>query len=174
MKTIYVGFSSPNTWKAGAEAIKAWTHRPYSHVFVAWKSDKFSRVLVYHAAHGMVHFVSSVRLQESNNVVLLFELEVSEEQYVALVTKCIDLAEIDYSELELLQIVIKDCCDSLGFQCKMIENRRGYICSELLAELLMDLGAKFERPAFLLRPDHIEQGLAQLNAKSVDVKEFHA
>lgn len=172
MKEIYVGFSSPKAWKIGAEAIQMWMHKPYSHVFVCWKSDKISRVLVYHAAHGSVHFNSIARLQEDNEIVALYKLSISDDQYTALLQKCIDLAGVDYGYVELLKILVKDTCDSLGFQCKMVENSRGYICSELLAELLIGLGATFERPTFLLRPDHIEQGLAQLNANRADLKEL--
>lgn len=167
MRTIYVGFSSPKSWKIGSASIKAWIKKPYSHVFVAWKSDYFSRVLVYHAAHGNVHFLSLDRLLQENVIVRLFKLEVSEEQYAKLVTKCIDLAGEQYGYSELLKIIVKDLCDSVGIQCKIIKNDRGYICSELLAELLLDLGAAFERPTFIIRPDHIEEALKEMKAQEI-------
>jgi hypothetical protein len=166
MKLI-VGFSSPKSWKVGAEAIKLWIQKPYSHVFVAWKSDKISRVLVYHAAHGSVHFLSMERMLQENNLIKAYEVEIQDEQHVKLMQRCIDLAGEDYGYKELAKIVIKDACDLLGFQCKIIDNSRGYICSELLAELLLELGAKFDRPPFLVRPDHIEEALKQMNSVEV-------
>lgn len=169
MRTIYVGFSSPKTWKIGSATIKAWIKKPYSHVFVAWKSDQFSRVLVYHAAHGKVHFLSMDRLLADNQMIKMYKLDITEEQYVHLVTKCIDLAGEDYGYAELFKIVLKDLCDSVRIQCKMIENDRGYICSELLAELLINLGASFDRPTFIIRPDHIEQALKDMKAQEIGV-----
>jgi hypothetical protein len=162
---LLIGFSTPKTWKIGAEAIKLWIRKPYSHVFVAWKSERFSQVLVYHAAHGSVHFLSMERLLKENRVVRLYELEITEEQHTALVSKCIDLAGERYGYIELLKIFVKDVCDLLSIQCTMIHNDRGYICSELLAELLSELGAKFDRPLFLIRPDHIEQAVISMAAK---------
>lgn len=166
MKLI-VGFSSPKTWKIGAQAIKFWIKKPYSHVFVAWKSDKISRVLVYHAAHGSIHFLSMERLLQGNELIKAYELEINSEQYVELVQTCIDLAGEEYGYLELFKILIKDVCDLLGFQCKIVKNSRGYICSELLAHLLIKLGAEFDRPKFLVRPDHIEAVLKKLNSVEV-------
>ncbi len=162
---LLIGFSRPKSWKIGAELIKWWIRKPYSHVFVCWKSERFSQVLVYHAAHGSVHFLSMDRLRKENDVVGLYQLDITEEQYTALVSKCIALAGENYGYVKLLKIAVKDVCDLLSIQCKMIENDRGYICSELLAELLMQLGAQFDRPAFLLRPDHIEQAVVSMAAK---------
>jgi hypothetical protein len=172
MHKIYIGFSTPKTFKIGAQAIKAWIKKPYSHVFVAWKSDQFSRVLLYHAAHGSVHFRSSGLFLEENKIVKLYEIWLTDEQYKSLIQKCIDLSGINYGYAELIKILVKDTCDLLGFQCKMVENSRGYICSELLAELLIGLGAVFTRPAHLVRPDQIEDSLAQIKAQEVRVEEL--
>lgn len=165
---VYVGFSRPKDWKIGAEAIKFWIRKPYSHVFVSWKSDKISRQLVYHAAHGKVHFLSMDRLLKENEVESMYKVEISEAQYIRLVQQCIDLAGESYGHYELFKILLKDTCDSLGFQCKIVENSRGYICSELLAELLVELGAEFDRPHFLLRPDHIEASLLKMESKKIE------
>lgn len=170
--TILIGFSKPKAWKIGAELIKWWIQKPYSHVFVCWKSERFSRVLLYHAAHGSVHFLSLERFKESNEIVKLYEILLTEEQYKGLIQKCIDLSGIDYGYAELIKILVKDTCDLLGFQCKMVENSRGYICSELLAELLIGLGAVFTRPAHLVRPDQIEDSLADIKAQEVKVEEL--
>lgn len=172
MRTIYIGFSKPASTKLGSELIRWWIKKPYSHVFVAWKSDQISRVLLYHAAHGSVHFRSYAAFAQENTVVRLYKIELSEEQYVALVQKCVDLSGISYGYSELIKILAKDTCDLLGFQCKMVENSRGYICSELLAELLKELGAEFTRPAHLVRPDHVEDSLAEIKAQEVKVEEL--
>lgn len=168
MRKITIGFSYPKKFKIGAKAIALWINEAYSHVFVSWNADKISRQLVYHAAHGKVHFMSMDRLLSDNVVKSLYQIEITDEQYIELVQQCIDLAGESYGYLELFKIIIKDICDSVGFQCKIIENSRGYICSELLASLLAKLGAKFDRPHFLLRPDHIEQSLIEMKAKKVE------
>lgn len=172
MRNIYIGFSKPSTRKIGSELIRWWIRKPYSHVFVSWKSDQISRVLLYHAAHGSVHFRSYAAFIQDNDVVKLYKISLTEEQYVALVQKCVDLSGISYGYAELIKILVKDTCDLLGFQCKMVENSRGYICSELLAELLKELGAEFTRPAHLVRPDQIEDSLAKIKAQEVKVEEL--
>lgn len=162
MNRIVIGFSSPKQFKIGAEAIKYWCNKPYSHVSVSWRSDKIDRVLVYHAAHGSVHFNSAQRFCDENKIVKSYDLDITEDQYIKLVAKCVDLAGIEYSKFELLKIFIKDIGERLGCNIQGFQNSKGYICSELLGELLLDLGASFDRPLFLLRPDHIEQALEQM------------
>lgn len=158
-RRIVIGFSSPKHFKIGAEAIKYWCSKPYSHVLVSWYSEHIDRTLVYHAAHGSVHFNSAQTFCEENEIVKSYELYITDEQYIKLVAKCIDLAGIEYSRIELLKIFIKDIGDKFGYNVKGFQNSKGYICSELLGELLIDLGASFDRPPFLLRPDHIEKAL---------------
>lgn len=162
MNRIVIGFSSPKQFKIGAEAIKYWCSKPYSHVLVSWKSGRIDRTLVYHASHGSVHFNSAQTFYEDNKIISSYELDITEDQYIKLVAKCVDLAGIDYSVIELFKIFIKDMGDKLGYSINNFENSKGYICSELLGELLIDLGASFDRPTFLLRPDHIEQAIIQM------------
>ena len=172
MVELYIGFSTPkNKNKVGALAIRWWMGKPYSHVFVAWKSKTHQKTLVYHAAHGNVHFVEFKRFAEENNVIKLYKLSIPETSYKGLVGKCIDLAGISYGYLELVKILAYDICDSLNVSIKM-SNDKGYICSELLADLLLELGVTFDRPTFLLRPDHIENALISLRAMEADEKEL--
>lgn len=96
---------------------------------------------------------------EENEIVKSYELYITDEQYIKLVAKCVDLAGIEYSRIELLKIFIKDIGDKFGYNVNGFQNSKGYICSELLGELLIDLGVSFDRPPFLLRPDHIEKAL---------------
>jgi len=158
---ISIGFSTPKKTKISSALIKFWTGKPYSHVFITWKSEKLNRTLVYHASSGSVHFLSIDSFKKNNNILSMYNLNIDNEQYLHLVRKCIDLAGERYGYLELLKIVINDVCALINIDCKMINNR-GYICSELLGELLSDLGAKFNRPVFLLRPDHIENAVISL------------
>lgn len=162
MNRIVIGFSSPKQFKIGAEAIKYWCGTPYSHVLVSWKSDRIDRTLVYHASHGSVHFNSAQTFCDENDIVKSYELNITEDQYIKLVAKCVDLAGIEYSRIELIKIFIKDIGDRLGFNIQGFQNSKGYVCSELLGELLIDLGVSFDRPTFLLRPDHIEKALLQM------------
>lgn len=121
---------------------------PYSHVYARWLLKSQEREIVYHASHGMVHYCSLERFLSNNIIVKEFALEITDEQFTKFSRKCIDLAGEKYSQLELLQIWLSDVSgDKLHFK-----DQKGYICSELMCELLEDLGIKFCKPKHLIKP----------------------
>ena len=149
MRKIIIG-ASRNT-KIGSELIQWWIDANYSHVYIRWNLEQQDRDIVYHASHGMVHFRSFENFSNENIIVEEFELELSDEQFKKISSKCIDLAGQPYSKLELLQILL---CDIAKGSIKF-EDQPGYICSELMCELLEDLGYVFEKPNFLVTPKDI-------------------
>lgn len=64
--------------------IKWWTDFPYSHVAVMFYSESLEEELVYHAAHGMVHFISGNNFRTVNKVVKEHSIIVTDAQYKAL------------------------------------------------------------------------------------------
>jgi len=68
---IYVGFSKPIKCKIGAKAISWWIGAPYSHTYIRFESsDPEIPSNVYHAAHGMVHFMTQERFHSINQTVV--------------------------------------------------------------------------------------------------------
>lgn len=149
MRKIVIGASRNKL--IGSRLIQGWIGAPYSHVYARWHLSDQDREIVYQASHGMVHFRSYDNFKKENTIVQEVEIELTCEQFQAFSQKCIDLAGQPYSKLELLQIFISDLTKgSISF-----EDQPGYICSELMAELLQSLGYSFEKPLFLINPKDI-------------------
>ena len=47
----------------------------------------------------------------------------------------------------------------------MFKDQNGYICSELICELLEDMGIKFSKPKYLVQPDDIMKALEIYGSK---------
>lgn len=135
----------------GSKAIQWWLETNYSHVYAQWTLRTQERDIVYHAAHGMVHYSSYYNFLKHAIPVKEFRLELTDEQFKKFSRKCVDLAGEKYSKLELLQILLSDISKGKIY----FEDQPGYICSELMCELLEDLGYKFDKPKYLIRPDDI-------------------
>jgi hypothetical protein len=160
MKTIRIGCSRNN--KVGSKLIRWWIGAEYSHVYAVWHLSDQEREIVYQASHGSVNMISHPNFVKNNDVVKEFELELSCKQFKKFSQKCIDLAGEPYSKLQLLQIFLSDVSGGrLQFK-----DQRGYICSELMAEMLEDFfGAKFEKPRHMITPRDIVDYL--VNNKSL-------
>jgi hypothetical protein len=156
MAIITVGFSSPIEKKIGAESIKFYLGTDYSHVYVKFKSESLNRTMIYHAAHGMVHFIEEANFLKTNKVIKEYTLEISDELLIKLKQRCIDLAGIEYGFDELPKIVINDICINLNIKYKVVDSK-GYICSELVADILEEtLEVKFNKPKNLITPKDID------------------
>lgn len=155
MKTVIIGCSKNNL--IGSKLIRWWIGTEYSHVYAVWNLSQQDRDILYQASHGDVNLISYDNFKRKNVVVKEFELQFSDEQFRKFSTKCIDLAGQPYSKLQLLQIFLSDISKSrLSFR-----DQRGYICSELMAEMLEDFfGAKFDKPRHLITPRDIVEYLS--------------
>lgn len=166
MRTVVVAFSKPKKNLIGAQAISWWTGRPYSHVLLVTYSNAFQSSLVYHAAHGMVHFMSEENFLKTNTIPKAYELQVTEEQYTRIMKHCINIAGSSYGYIELLKIFIGDVAHKFNIDFKFA-NSRGYICSELLGSVLSELQIAFNKPQHLLSPGDIDLALEAYGATKV-------
>ncbi len=152
MATIHIGFSKPNTYKIGAEAISWWMGTEYSHVFIVFEYQD-SKSAVFHAAHGSVHFKSLDNFKLSNNIVKMYSINVPNEKHDQLFDRCMNLSGEDYSKLELAKIFTQDLYYSICKKQLPFEDSTGYICSELVGKLLIaEFDTTFEKPTYLLKP----------------------
>lgn len=166
MSCVYIGLSSPKDWKIGAEAIKWWTGKEYSHAYVRFEHLD-ERSTVYQASHGMVHFTSKDRFLGDNKSIKEFKVDLSSEQRKAFMDLCWDLCGESYSTCELAQIFAVDLLHKVGIKLT-VEDQKGYICSELVGALCIDtLGMKFSKPRYLLKPQDIDEAFSSLNKPSL-------
>lgn len=153
MKIVIIGASQSSL--IGSKLIQWWTGVPYSHVYARWYLAQQDKHIVYHASHGMVHFKSLFNFVKVNKPVKEYALYLTDEQFRRFSGKCVDLAGEPYSVLQLLQIAIHDLTKGLI----KFKNQPGYICSELMGELLKDLGYTFNKPLHLIEPHDIMDAL---------------
>lgn len=154
---IIIGVSRNNL--IGSKAIRWWIDADYSHCYVRWNLKTQERDIIYQASRGMVHFQAIENFIKDNEIVKEIELELTDDQFKKFSAKCIDLAGIPYSKLELLQILI---CDITNGYFKFAD-QHGYICSELLGDLLNNLDIVFNKPKYLLNPKDIINSLEKLS-----------
>lgn len=102
MKQITVGFSRPKSWKPFAWLIMTAYGTPYDHVYIKFHSDSCQRDIIYQASKMMVNFVGTTVFESENIVVKEFKLQISDENYLALMQFAIDNAGKPYSMKEVL------------------------------------------------------------------------
>lgn len=160
---IIVAFTKPNPCKIGSKFISFFINRPYSHVLVYWYSKSLDRHLVYHAAKGKVHFIELNNFLKENVIVKEHRITITQDQHTSLVKKCIDLAGQKYSLSDLIVNGLYEISQKLRLKIKF-KNHKGYICSELLAELLQDIYDKpFLKNCNLVNPADIDEFLEKHN-----------
>lgn len=141
--------------KIGSRLLQWWMKTEYSHVFAMWDLTAQERSIVYHASHGMVHFQSYPNFLFTNEITRKVVIDLTDAKFKRFSQKCIDLAGMPYSKLELLQIFV---CNLTGGLIKA-QDQTGYICSELMGDLLEDMGYEFDKPKYLLTPRDIMETL---------------
>lgn len=157
---ITVGFSKPRKFMIGAWAIEVWMRRPYCHAYI--KLNVYGIDYVYEASHGSVHFAKYDEFIVGNEPVKEYQIEVSDEKFEKIKERCIALQGEEYSIFELAQIVFWDVCNNFGIKAAT-EDRKGYICSELVGRICADeLGIQFEKPTYLLTPADVDNKLGEL------------
>lgn len=160
MAIIYIGFSHPKAGKVGAELIKWWSARPYSHVYIRFDSVQIPST-VYHAARGMVHFLATTNFVSQNIVVKEYGIELSEEKKLAILKYAISLCGQRYSSETLFKIFILELSRYINLVPKFYDSK-GYICSELIGKICKDhLNIEFDKPTYLLTPANIDEKLAE-------------
>lgn len=158
MSNIMIGFSKPRKPTIISTGMSIWMNRPYSHVYVRFDSNSIPST-VYHASHGMVHFMSWDNFKKQNEVIEEFCFEVSPQVKLDALLYAIDIAGSKYGYMDILKIMGRDICHNLGFEINT-SNGNGYICSELAGEVSSRfLGIKYDSPMFLLKPSHIYEKL---------------
>lgn len=149
--TVKLIIGASRNEKIGSKLLQWWMGTDYSHVFAMWDLTAQERSIVYQASHGMVHFQSYPNFLFVNEITHKAVIDISDVKFKRFSQKCIDLAGMPYSKLELLQIFI---CNITGGLIGT-RDQTGYICSELMADLLEDIGYTFDKPKYLLTPKDI-------------------
>lgn len=166
MEQIIVGFSKPKTkFKPLSSIIRWFDGSDFSHVYIKFYSSKYDRWLIYQASGIQVHFVEKSRFESKVEIIDEIILDISDETYRTVIQKCIDLAGAGYGVGQLFGYVIAKVL-------KLNKNpfNRGYVCSELVAELLQEICPDIIKTDInLLTPMDIYKLLISHKAKTCDL-----
>lgn len=150
MRKIIVGFSSSTKKVAPfSKAIKWWDNCDYSHVYFQFESTKYDVDMIYQSSSTMLNYMSKEVFLLHNHIVHEFEIELTDEQYIVLMTNCMKSAGLAYGVLEIVGIFIADI---LNLTHNPFSDEEKYVCSEWVAEQLELLEYKFDKELELVKP----------------------
>lgn len=153
MSIAYIGFSKPNKWMIGAEAIKWWMSTDYCHVYLRVYSRYTQQWLVYHASHGMVHMLLWDNFCANNIVVKEFQVDVHNTDLQNTVKKAQSLLGQPYGYIGLLKLVLRKVCPKLVRG----DDLASFHCSEFIAVLFPQLAQNIDED--YIEPVHLFEAL---------------
>lgn len=140
---ITVGFSTSKDFSLVAWTIKSIEKRPYSHAYLKYYDPFLDRNIIYEANGLSVDLISESRFLKDNIVIQEFRIELGDEELKKEVLRhAFDTIESKYSFIQLLGIGIVKIFKNFGRTISNPfddTNRTGYICSEVVAEILKEV-----------------------------------
>lgn len=143
---IIIGFSTHRTFNILSEIIKKVEHTDFSHVYIKLFSTSLDRYLIYQASGLSINFCGQATFYEKNKDIAQFLIAVTAEQKKAMLQLAVDLAGKPYGMKDLIGIGLVRFLAFFGKKIKnpFADGSKTYICSELAATLLVQLGIPFE------------------------------
>lgn len=141
MSTITIGFSkSKHKFPLISWLIMLCEKTNFSHAYISFYSDSLDRQLIYEAHGSGVNFVGDKMF--ASIPVESFEIEISDEQKINCLKWCIDQLGKPYSRKELIAIGLNRFLSLLNikYRVNLDEGRNSYICTELVACAMKELG----------------------------------
>lgn len=177
---IFIGASTPFKTLPFSEAIKWYTKRNFSHIYVRYQDPFTKDILVAESSHGEHHKILFDKWKIDNKIIHEFEVTVEHDIFVIMVRHINKLLQTPYGILNVIGTPIYD----FYAQCKVYKLRKllekiykifmdgatSVICSESASFLLMLIGVDFNRPYDFIRPDHVVDKLNELCKSRKDIK----
>lgn len=140
MKTVNIGFSKTRLKLAPMAWLIRWVEKTeFCHTYIKFTNSNLKSDLYYQASGSKVNFVGSHLFNKKNKVLKEFNIELTDEQYYRILDKAIDLVGQPYSLPQLAGILIVTICKLFGKTIKNPFGGKGYICSEIVGGVLVEL-----------------------------------
>lgn len=154
MKTITIGFSSPRSFKIGAEIIKLWQGgTSYSHAFIKIYSSYTDLTLIYQASHGYVNCLEVSRFFKENKIVAEFQIQVPDQNLRDTIREAQLLLQAPYGYKGLIILGVSRILETTLKKCKKYQwcatlldkvstwgdGLQTFHCSELVARLVPEI-----------------------------------
>jgi hypothetical protein len=163
MQTLTIGFSKAKSkWKILSTLIRWLEGTEFSHVFIRWNSEYLQRDVIYQASGSMVHFMEGKRFDSINQTVDKFDILLSDATRKKVIQFAMDQAGAPYSVKQLVGLGLAKLMNSLGFKGSnpFKDGRSHYICCELVAEVLIELGYSISQNLDEITPKDIYELLS--------------
>ena len=133
MKTMKIGFSRNNEDKIFSVLLQKYMNRSYSHCFVEYDTKEYlGDDAIYHSSLSAgIGYMSKVVFEESNDIVLMYEIEIPESIYYEIRESLFKVCGKKYGLMQNLGILIVDTARKLGIKMKnpLVEDEN---CSEMI------------------------------------------
>lgn len=143
---IIVGFSTPKEFHTFPWIIRKVEKTEFSHVYFKVFSKSLNRYLIYQASGLQVNFVGQDTFYKTNKVIAEFTIPVTPEQKTTFLQKAVDIAGRPYGMKQVLGIGLVRAAAGINVKINnpWADGNHTYVCSELAADFLNDLGFEFE------------------------------
>ena len=159
MSTVIIGFSSPKSWKLGAEFIKLWQGgTKFSHVYMRVYSNYTEQWLVYQASHGFVNCLTYANFSSGNKICKEFSVDIEPEKLKNTIKIAQQLLGRPYGYLGLIKLGLR------RFGIKWAgDDMHSFHCSELIATLFPEFIANMDSD--YVEPVHLFNVLQSMEGK---------
>ena len=163
---LYVIASQPSSTKPFSEAIKWYSKKDYSHVCIQFQEPFTKQVLIAESSKGEHHKITYDNWRILNKEVLIFEIDLSEELFRAVLIHTNNTLQVKYSIKNIIGVLFYDM--GLHKLANLFsDGNEGVICSESTSFVLKLLGVQFKKPYDFIRPDEVIDRMLEL-AKTED------
>jgi hypothetical protein len=144
--SIIVGFSTHKDFNILSWIIQKVEKTTFSHVYIRWYSATTDRQLTYQASGLAVNFCGQEVFYTKNVDIAQFSISITDAEKITILQTAIDLAGKPYGIMDLVGIGLVRLMALFGKKIKNLFRDEGnaYICSELVATILIKIGFKFE------------------------------
>lgn len=133
MRTLKIGFSKSKSDAIFSVLLQKYMNRNYSHVFVLYNTEKLmGDDSIYHSSLSSgIGFMSKSIFQEDNEIVQMYEIQISDEVYFEIRKQLFSVCGRKYGFLQNIGIAIVDLLGNIGIRIKnpFVKDQN---CSELL------------------------------------------
>jgi len=151
METLTIGFSRSRKKLALISwLIRLYQRTPYSHTYLKFHSATLNRLLTYEAVGSGVRFIGNQQWSKEAEEIHSFTIPVKKCNYITILQYCVDHAGSDYGFMQNVGVILARI-----FRMKSNPFKKGKNCSELVAEVLIHEGYKFDKQLDLITPKDI-------------------
>jgi hypothetical protein len=158
MRKITVGFSKNADNKVFSRGLQDYMDRDYSHCFVKYFTKRhLGDDAIYHSSLSAgVGYMSQTIFEENNTIVLMYEIEVSDEMYTSIREGLFKVCGRKYGMMQNIGILLVDALRKLGIKAKN-PFVKGENCSEMVyRHILSVLYPEYDYDPDTISPKDVE------------------